>query len=152
MIPAYEKDWKPYKSTREEYIKNTVVTSEVEDIKKEIINYINKHTETEYVKQFLSKVLQDDYLLSKTQIVWDGSYRNVVWLVRPDIIETSGYYEYKKEIDRELSFDEAFKYVRDNCETFFINFDRQSSEDRKLQWELDREMFDYYLDEEIDFD
>jgi hypothetical protein len=151
MISAYEKDWKPYKSTREEYIKDTIVASELEEIKSEIINYVNNHAESGYVKQFLNKVLQDNYLLSKTQIVWDGSYRKVVWLVRPDVIETSGYLDYEEDLGREMTSEEAFIYVSENCEIFFIIFDNRSSIERKLDWEMYDEMMNYY-DEEIDFE
>lgn len=151
MIESYRKGWVPYKTTQEEYISSTTVANTIEEVKSKIIDYINDNIESNSVLKFLEKVLFDEDLLAKVNVVWDGSYRNVSWLVRPDGVGYTGHYDYSKEIGNNPSFDEIYKYFKENAETVFIILDEQPSVERIAEWELDFEMLnDYY--EEMDYE
>lgn len=136
-IVAYQEGWQPYKGTKEDYIQSTTVATEPIEIKSLINEYIKNNVEEIDVENFLFRVVNDDELISKINIVWDGSYRNVVWLVRPDCVDRYN--------------EEELQSFKENAETIFMILDRQPSEERKADWDAMREMFmmdDEYYDEE----
>lgn len=132
-IAAYREGWTPCKDTMETYIEQTTLANTKNDVIKELNKYIDENAETEEVIEFLNKVLKDDEILEKIHVVWDGSGRNVVWLIRPDRLEFNL---------------EEYNYHKENAETIFINLDRQSSIDRELEWEIwDEFMLEGYNEE-----
>lgn len=134
-IAAYKEGWMPYKNTMETYIEQTTLANTKNGVIKELNKYINENVEAEEVIEFLNKVLNDEEILEKIHVVWDGSGRNVVWLIRPDRLEFNI---------------EEYNYCKENAETIFINLDRQSSFERELEWEVwDEYMLEEKYDEEL---
>jgi hypothetical protein len=144
-ITAYNEDWKPYNSTREEYIKLTTIASEPNNVKDKINEYIKENDCNEDIVQCLNKIVNNETLLNKTNIVWDGSYRNCSLLVRPDgFIDTS-------EISHEsiVNLDSALEFYTQYAETFFLLLDEETWEEineRDFMMESEEERNSYYLD------
>ncbi len=113
----FKEGWNKYcGKTEDEYIKETTLADSKDDVKEMIRNYIINNDLTEDVERVLVDLYCNENLLRKTHIVYDGSYRNVVALVRPDGIRI----QYNK------GEDEWFKFAEDFAEIFFLNMDNVS--------------------------
>jgi len=93
LIPAY--DWTIVENVlleedaRTNYIKNTTVATSLKEVRKVLKNY-SRNNISMHTRGFIDLYLDNMSLLSKTQIVNDGSYRNFVLGVRPDRIQETG--------------------------------------------------------------
>jgi|GEM_PF-6614334 len=93
MIPPYKGTFQPsiYGNNLEEYIKNTVIVSKSEDVKRFIRCYMwkleakNVQVDSE-VQMVLQRILKMEDLLQKTQIISLISWRNSVLVLRPNQI------------------------------------------------------------------
>lgn len=126
LIPAYDQKEIPYKSTWDQYIKETVLTKTPIEAIKYIKNYLKENSCNEEVETFLNYVLSDIQLLNKIQITFDGSYRNITFLVRPDELSYTGYYNNKNYVE---SYQEKISYYKDKAEIIFLNMTEETGEE-----------------------
>jgi len=150
LIPAY--DWKSIhgdiqEPKRSEYIKSSTIAIEPKGIRKYLKEYLKDNNCTEEVKNFLKIYLNNIALLSKTQVVWDGSYRNCVIVVKPDCImptHSGGYHK----INPEYTITELLIYFLNNSETIFLNMHTTTHAEDMEDWiffdDLMQEEYDYY--------
>jgi len=144
LIPAY--DWKSIHGDiqepgRLEYIKSSTMAVEPKEVRKYLKEYLKNNNCTDEIKNFLKLYLNNIALLSKTQVVWDGSYRNCVIVIKPDHImptHTGDYFKINSEYTNFLN----------NSETIFLNMHTtthaEDMEDWRLFDDLMQEEFDYY--------
>jgi|GEM_PF-6805615 len=129
-ISAYVENFKPCNATPEEYINYTTLAQEVDSVTKMIKDY-REGVANEEVIFLLDSILNNQKLLNKTTIVWDGSYRNISILVRPDgFVDTS--YVFDKSI---TSVDSALGFYSKHAETFFLLLDDETWEDIRIEEE-----------------
>jgi hypothetical protein len=133
MIPAYKENWKAYGMDNDDYIAQTTRAN----TKQGVIDYINEYMQrndcASDVVELLNAVLANDELLDKTHVVWDGSYRTCVILVRPD-----GCLSHHGETNLQL-------YI-DNAETLFLNMTDETWEESDIRW-----FYDAYYDCEDEY-
>jgi len=150
LIPAY--DWKSIygdiqEPKRSEYIKSSTMAIEPKGIRKYLKEYLKDNNCTEEVKNFLKIYLNNIALLSKTQVVWDGSYRNCVIVVKPDCIMPTHNGGYHK-INPEYTITELLIYFLNNSETIFLNMHTTTHAEDMEDWiffdDLMQEEYDYY--------
>ena len=149
LIPAY--DWKSIygdiqEPKRSEYIKSSTMAIEPKGIRKYLKEYLKDNNCTEEVKNFLKIYLNNIALLSKTQVVWDGSYRNCVIVIKPDFIiptHDAGYYKIKPD----YTINELLTYFLNNSETIFLNMHTTTHAEDMEGWKL----FDDLMQEEFDY-
>jgi len=150
LIPAY--DWKSIhgdiqEPKRSEYIKSSTIAIEPKGIRKYLKEYLKDNNCTEEVKNFLKIYLNNIALLSKTQVVWDGSYRNCVIVVKPDCIMPTHNGGYHK-INPEYTITELLIYFLNNSETIFLNMHTTTHAEDMEDWiffdDLMQEEYDYY--------
>jgi len=150
LIPTY--DWKSIygdiqEPERSKYIKSSTIAVGTLDVMKYLNNYLEDNICTKEVEEFLVSYINNKYLLSKTQVVWDGSYRNCVIVIKPDYImptHSAGYYE----INPEYTIIELLTYFLNNSETIFLNMHTtthaEDVEDWRLYDDLMYDEYDYY--------
>ena len=150
LIPAY--DWKSIygdiqEPKRSEYIKSSTMAIEPKGIRKYLKEYLKDNNCTEEIKNFLKIYLNNIALLSKTQVVWDGSYRNCVIVVKPDCIMPTHNGGYHK-INPEYTITELLIYFLNNSETIFLNMHTTTHAEDMEDWiffdDLMQEEYDYY--------
>ena len=139
LIPAY--DWKSIhgdiqEPKRSEYIKSSTMAIEPKGIRKYLKEYLKDNNCTEEVKNFLKIYLNNIALLSKTQVVWDGSYRNCVIVVKPDCIMPTHNGGYHK-INPEYTITELLIYFLNNSETIFLNMHTTTHAEDMEDWRLE---------------
>jgi len=150
LIPAY--DWKSIhgdiqEPKRSEYIKSSTMAIEPKGVRKYLKEYLKDNNCTEEIKNFLKIYLNNIALLSKTQVVWDGSYRNCVIVVKPDCIMPTHNGGYHK-INPEYTITELLIYFLNNSETIFLNMHTTTHAEDMEDWiffdDLMQEEYDYY--------
>lgn len=138
IIPAYNFGEGPFQTTEEEYIKNTLVTRDKEETRKELSSFANELADSISVKDFINIIISDDALLSKTFVVKDLSYRNAVASLGRNLINyvqpQSEYYKYLRE-----DYKEFLQKVKNDCESLFIYLDKRDDLDREADEQMDRE-------------
>jgi hypothetical protein len=127
--------------TVEEYSDKTLKANTPEKVKMYIEEYLEKNTCSVDVYILLNEVLSNHNLLQRTQVCFDGSYRNCVILVRPDGWTYTGYHtlpwnDIKSEVD-------ILKFFDENAEIFFLNMTDET-------W-ADIEEWDRMMDNELDY-
>jgi len=151
LIPAY--DWRSINGDiqepkRSEYIKSSTMAVEPKEVRKYLKEYLKKNNCTDKIKNFLKLYLNNIALLNKTQIVWDGSYRNCVIVIKPDHImptHTGCYYE----VNPRYTIIELLTYFLNNSETIFLNMHTTTHAEDMENWRLEDmlmwdSMDDYY--------
>jgi len=150
LIPAY--DWRSIDNDiqepkRSEYIKSSTMAVEPKEVRKYLKEYLKNNNCTDEIKNFLKLYLNNIALLNKTQIVWDGSYRNCVIVIKPDYIMPTHNGDYH-EINPEYTIIELLTYFLNNSETIFLNMHKTTHakdiEDWRLYDDLMYEEYDYY--------
>lgn len=122
MIKAYVENWKPYTCGFDQYVKNTVLSKCVEDVIKRITGYLSESNCGKDVERFLRKILFTPEVLGKVQIVYDGSGRNVVFLVRPDGVSFTG----SDGSAFGKTHEEKLLFYASEAETIFLNLDEET--------------------------
>jgi len=150
LIPAY--DWKSIhgdiqEPKRSEYIKSSTMAVEPKGVRKYLKEYLKNNNCTDEIKNFLKIYLNNIALLSKTQVVWDGSFRNCVIVIKPDFIMPTHDFGYYK-INPNYTINELLNYFLNNSETIFLNMHTtthaEDMEDWRLYDDLMQEEYDYY--------
>lgn len=119
MIPAYKEGWKSQLySTREDYIKATLIADIPKEVRTKICDYLSYASCNPEVREFLAKISRNFVLLLKTQIVSDLSHRNCTVIIRPDgfINITSSKFRPRKE----QTVDQIISFFVERAETLFI--------------------------------
>jgi len=139
IIPAY--DWKSIhgdiqEPKRSEYIKSSTMAIEPKEVRKYLKEYLKNNNCTNEIKNFLKVYLNNIALLSKTQVVWDGSYRNCVIVIKPDHIMPTHTGDYFK-INSEYTITKLLTYFLNNSETIFLNMHTTTHAEDMENWRLE---------------
>jgi hypothetical protein len=110
---SYHSMWKG----EEDYIKTSTVKNTPESVKKYITEYLERNDCNERVKSILQHILSNNKA-KNIHIVWDGSYRNAVILVRPDSV----FFTHRpEECESNEDIFQSIDWCIENCETLFLN-------------------------------
>lgn len=115
LIPAYYDE----KSATKTYITNTTKETDIVKINRELHNYLDNINIKSVVKDFITKILNNERLLNKVVLVTDMSYRNCAIVIKNDRIivsHTGGY----SSINPKYTYSELLKYFTDKAEKVFI--------------------------------
>jgi hypothetical protein len=115
LIPAYDTEQMEKFQTKESYITESILATTEQDIVNYIESYMNRNTCSLEVIDFLTWILNHRQYTDKIQLVNDGSWRNVAFLVRPDgFMKTHGKTEYE-------NFENQITDFYKKAEMIFIN-------------------------------
>ena len=140
LIPAY--DWSCSlhgvvpESERLKYIKISTDAIKPVNVRRYLKDYIKNNLCLTEVKNFLMSYMNNIPLLSKTQVVWDGSHRNCVIVIQPDAIRPTHDGEYFK-IKPDYTIEELLTYFLDNAETIFLNMHTTTQAEDIQMWEME---------------
>ena len=131
LIPAYEKGWKAYGSSNEEFIRRSTWSKGPEDVKRQLLDYIKEYVDDLEVEGFIWSLANNEELLAKSSVISDGSYRTVVCSLSATSYYIRGLGDLEKNCPGvSVSKEEWNDFAMENSEEFFIRFDYQKTRKR----------------------
>lgn len=124
LIPSYQEGWVPNSTSREDYIKASIIADTPREVKTAIDSYIKHSSCIPAVSELLVGITRNLAILSKTKVVKDLSYRNCKMVIKPDgFINTTGaqFQPYRgNDVEMVISFFVA------RAETLFITLSTET--------------------------
>lgn len=139
MISAYIDNAKPCScKSLAVYAEGSTLAKGGKEVRDFINQYLSKNKCSDDVRKFLQGYANNLAALNKTHVVCDGSFRNLVILVRPDGIVRTGYFP--------TDIHDVYEYLEfciKNAETIFLNMTDETWKDVNAWMD--------YMDDLLDF-
>lgn len=110
----------------EDFIAETTLAAEPAGVRAELARFLIERNPVQRVGRFLVRLMDDEALLAKTQLVTDRNWRNCVMLVTPKRVAiTQGGITFA---DGSSDLNATLSYWRRHADTIFIHLNEQGGE------------------------